>query len=369
MPETLDDCQHAPGMPTTAETIAAELGGHVRELAVQGDTATFVIVLPDGRVPLLVRDFGHALQICLHGTSTWFAPRGRVDAVMLREAIATTRAWAETEQADGVTLYEIAMQLAMVLQHALEQRWTVSLPGAPDPQEAWLRGPDFDAAAVGVFVGRAMVWIRDDPREFTISTRRELVVSSEKIVAAIREQIAAYRANVALSELVRARAEQLAAKLGERLRIACRVEIASRPSHWQASEARVLGQSSAELARVFVRNKDVLVHAGLVGEDGWEGTELQLDAIVEAIERAARTLTIERLLPGHRYRVLADIGQLREGMVVRFVGFDDIDNHYGVYEFEQLDGCKVGVAGDYSSPRHSPLAQAHRYLESLDDSR
>ena len=79
------------------------------------------------------------------------------------------------------------------------------------------------------------------------------------------------------------------------------------------------------------------------------------------------SLTIERITVGQRYRVLQSIGELREGMVVRFIGFEDIDNHYGVYEFAGPDGSKLAVGGDYSTPRNSPLGQAHRYLKPVED--
>jgi hypothetical protein len=339
-----------------ADTLAAELGGHAREVP-SDPSGTHVIVLPDGRMPLLVRDFGHTQGVCLWYGRSWSLGAGPLDATTLAEIVADTRAWADATSRETVTLYEAALHGAITLSDAFGERWTISFPGVPSPQEAWLHGTQFDAASVGV--GRA--------KAFFVVTRGELASCSERLVATVREQLAAYQTNVALSERVRARAEQLAAKLGERLGIACRVDCWTRPTHWGASDAHVLGGPS-ELARVFVQSGEVRVHAGLVGDDGWEGSDsdTQFEAIVAAIEHAARTLTIERITVGHRYRVLQSIGELREGMVVSFIGFDDIDNHYGVYEFAGPDGAKLGVGGDYSTPRNSPLGQAHRYLQPVD---
>jgi hypothetical protein len=71
-------------------------------------------------------------------------------------------------------------------------------------------------------------------------------------------------------------------------------------------------------------------------------------------------------VPGKRYRVREAIGELSRGATVVFRMFDDIDNHHGRYEFETAGGERVGVAGDYSRPEGSPLAETGRYLEELD---
>jgi hypothetical protein len=54
--------------------------------------------------------------------------------------------------------------------------------------------------------------------------------------------------------------------------------------------------------------------------------------------------------PLDTYRVLADVGQLKQGQVVKFVGFDDVDNHYGVFVFTDADGNVLEVSGDFSGP-------------------
>lgn len=54
--------------------------------------------------------------------------------------------------------------------------------------------------------------------------------------------------------------------------------------------------------------------------------------------------------PLDTYRVLADIGQLKEGQVVKFIGFDDVDNHYGIFVFTDGDGNVLEVSSDFSGP-------------------
>ncbi len=61
------------------------------------------------------------------------------------------------------------------------------------------------------------------------------------------------------------------------------------------------------------------------------------------------------LRPNASYTVLADLGDLRQGDVVTFVGFDDVDNHYGIFVFTDADGNVLEVSGDYSGPEHSAV--------------
>ena len=48
--------------------------------------------------------------------------------------------------------------------------------------------------------------------------------------------------------------------------------------------------------------------------------------------------------------VLANVGQLQQGQVVKFIGFDDVDNHYGIFVFTDGDGNVLEVNGDFSGP-------------------
>jgi len=98
--------------------------------------------------------------------------------------------------------------------------------------------------------------------------------------------------------------------------------------------------------------------------------ELAADAVSRLVRltRPVYTrLALHHLEPGKRYRVLETLQELQRGDIVVFRLFDDIDNHYGRYEFETPGGRRVAVGGDFSTPEHSPLAETHRYLEELDE--
>lgn len=55
------------------------------------------------------------------------------------------------------------------------------------------------------------------------------------------------------------------------------------------------------------------------------------------------------------YVVLADVGDLKKGDVVKFVGFSDVDNHYGIFIFTNANNAVLEVPGDFSSPNGSAL--------------
>ena len=57
--------------------------------------------------------------------------------------------------------------------------------------------------------------------------------------------------------------------------------------------------------------------------------------------------------PDEEYLVLSDVGDLKKGESVRFVGFDDVDNHYGIFVFVDASGRVLEVSGDCSGRDHS----------------
>lgn len=59
--------------------------------------------------------------------------------------------------------------------------------------------------------------------------------------------------------------------------------------------------------------------------------------------------------PNDEYVVLCDLGGLKKGDLVRFVGFDDVDNHYGIFVFVDSNDRVLEVSGDCSGPNHSCL--------------
>ncbi len=125
------------------------------------------------------------------------------------------------------------------------------------------------------------------------------------------------------------------------------------------------------MIKVSAVGESVHVDAGLIGPLGWHGVVTELtpalvDEIAGALVRELTTLTIDRITVGRRYRVLETLQQLTKGDVVTFVGYDDIDNHYGKYDFQTSEGRAVSVSGDFSTLRSSPLGEAHRYLAEAD---
>ncbi len=59
--------------------------------------------------------------------------------------------------------------------------------------------------------------------------------------------------------------------------------------------------------------------------------------------------------PNESFTVTRDIGDLKAGESVVFIGFDDIDNHFGIFVFMNERNEVLEVAGDFSSPRSSSL--------------
>lgn len=48
-----------------------------------------------------------------------------------------------------------------------------------------------------------------------------------------------------------------------------------------------------------------------------------------------------------QYVVLKDIGQLKQGEQVKFIGYDDVDNHYGIFVFVDENDNILEVNGDF----------------------
>ncbi len=337
-----------------ADTVAEALGGKVRELPTEGGAA-YVVVSADGSVPVAVRDFGHVVH-ALVGAGKAIALRpDEIDAALPR--ILGARA------AQDPTVFEIALRVADVLGAAFDERFKLDIPGTLEPREIWLHAEDRAAASIGVFPGRAICWVAGECRRFAVD-------DLESVVAAVREQRARYRDNAALGERVITVATDLARLLEPRLGAKLDVQRWGLTNHSRVLEARVVEPDPLRyLVELSGRAGAVHVHAGPPGSAGFDGITADaasvVDAVAAAIERSKHVLTFDRLQQGQRYRVLEDLQGLRRGQVVTFLCFDDIDNHYGRCEFETDSGKRVRVAGDYSSDRNNPLAEAYRYLELL----
>ena len=50
--------------------------------------------------------------------------------------------------------------------------------------------------------------------------------------------------------------------------------------------------------------------------------------------------------PEETYLVLTDLRDLKKGALVKFVGFDDVDNHYGIFVFTDSQNRILEVSGD-----------------------
>jgi hypothetical protein len=48
-----------------------------------------------------------------------------------------------------------------------------------------------------------------------------------------------------------------------------------------------------------------------------------------------------------KYVVVADLGELKRGDIVKFIGFADVDNHFGIFVFTDKDGRVLEVSGDF----------------------
>ena len=63
------------------------------------------------------------------------------------------------------------------------------------------------------------------------------------------------------------------------------------------------------------------------------------------------------LVQGADYIVLNNMGDLRKGKIVKFAGFDDVDNHYGIFVFTDATGKVIEVKGDFSGRNHPNIKQ------------
>jgi hypothetical protein len=337
----------------------------------------WVIELADGRVPLLVRDFGHAVGVCVDRTQAWLLAPGKLELqavkrkpsaaaptpTELRDAILMCASeWARTHAPTHASLFEVLVRLRSCISEALGEDWIASVSGTQIPNEGWLHADGEDRhmqAAVGVF-GDAVVI---EHHRIPIPARTELLEIVPEVLDRVRAQQAAYARNVALSNEIRTRAVDIARLLSARVAGPCRAQTWSSPTYWTPIDMQLFDANHKQLGQVRAVDGEIVIEIGLPDDDGWRGTEPDLDAMVAAIELEQRSLTIESLIIGARYRVITDIGELRKGMIVRFVDLNELDNHYGVCVFEDETGQTRVVPGDYSDKRRSPLGPAYRYLE------
>ena len=323
-----------------------------------------VVELPDGRVPLLVRGFVGALQVCLDGQTSWHFRSPTPPPETVREIIETASRFADERARDALGSFDVARLLCERLP-SVHGAWVASIPGVAVPESIALHPrTSHDAAHVAVIAGTTIVPAFAGMFEVATSTRGELERALPDIAAAVHAQMDEFVRNRAISKDMDQLARTLLVRLQEHGLRRLDLRVLGRPSHMFAANPTITGKDG--VVEIFARAGEIVAHAGAVGSAGWEGEGdralLEIDAIVDALARARDLLTFERLRPGHRYRVLENLHDLRAGATVTFDRFDDIDNHYGVCVFRDESGAELRVGGDYSSPRSSPLAEAHRYL-------
>lgn len=121
---------------------------------------------------------------------------------------------------------------------------------------------------------------------------------------------------------------------------------------------------------LFVDREQVAVRMhgddeGSVWVQGAVADDAEVLTIASCVDVMLSRLSVDGLEVGGRYRVRTDTQGLRAGSVLRFVRFDDVDNHYGRLEFENERGALIVVEGDFANER-SLVAQVHRYLVQVD---
>lgn len=65
---------------------------------------------------------------------------------------------------------------------------------------------------------------------------------------------------------------------------------------------------------------------------------------------------------GSLYLAKNDFSQLKAGEVVKFAGFEDVDNHYGRFVFTNQSGQVLVVDGDFCTKDHSKFKQLKEIL-------
>ena len=342
-----------------ATAIAERVGGRAIEVPTAG-RSEFIVTLADGRVPVLVREFAHTIGAYVAGGRSWTA---KLDDSAFGAIAAEANAWSTSRPADALTLYELATATANALAKEFTEAWTVSFPGVDKPREAWLQGANAAAASVGVFDRRIVVWVDRAAREKTFGGRNAL--DFRDVFAAVRAQHTSYERNVEATKQVARAAYELARSLSAKLGQVTFL-VAPDPRHDLVSTA-TLGCAGSHV-EVTWKADAVWAHAGVSGKLGWDGEldEHAYEAIASAILRAGKTLTLDKLRPNRRYRVREAFQELQRGTVVRFDGFNDIDNHHGRYEFIDDSGARVSVAGDFSVPESNEFSATYRYLEPID---
>jgi hypothetical protein len=335
-----DRVRGAPNVPPDARllvdriasrlAIDGMLGASVRALPTNWLTA-FAIVLADGRAPVLVRQHVAICGISIEGRQSWQVTITDDIAKIVTEVARATIAWSQSKHRP--TMCEQVLRACALLEDTFDGRWTLSIPGTPNPAEMWLHDED-DNGSIGIFPGRSF--------------------DEKKMLAGVA-------LGRVLADRVSAIARELGARIEGRFARAVLAQIRSPTFVEFAFES----DAQRVIARIDVDHGTTRVHAGVPGALGFDGEDAsRFDDLAAAIDRMATTLTFDKLASGRRYRVRETVQQLHRGAIVRFDRLDDLDNHHGQAIFTSEDGRELVVDGDFSSTA-GPLAETYRYLEEL----
>jgi hypothetical protein len=339
-----------------ADALAKEIGGALRVLRDDDDHDQFVIVTVDGRAPVMVRKYlSGTIGACVPGALAHAGGESTFDAARVatfREAAFT---WLRSHP-KALSMFGVAIALADAL--ADLGRWDFRIPSPTDPDQ--LRLHTADASSIGVSDCRVHL-----DRTYQIQTRADLDEALPRIRGEVKQsviEIAAYReASTQLEAATKIVATKLAAG----------TSLPATPGYVDERRGDLLLYPITCGGRPVMIKLDMTtgalrIHAGIAGQGDVEVSYGELDArmpeVVAALARARATLTVGDLRINARYRVLAKVGELSAGDEVTYKGLDDIDNHYGEYLFDRVDGKRLVVGGDCSTPERGPLGRAHEYL-------
>jgi hypothetical protein len=351
-----------------AQAIAAGVNGTVCELACGGERSAHVVKLVDGRVPLLVQATPKHLAVTL-GSRGWHQVTGAPDTTLVRDVVVATEKWEKSKPTNKVTMFELAFDITAALTAAFGAQWIARIDGMFERPRFELSGPNENAAMVRI---NEEGLVAND--SIPVTKREQLEGARALVIEHVRAQHARYAHALELRTQMMIVANALAERLPWRARVTCTLRAPTNPvTHGWVGVATLLCKDARGTTEVDVRGEDdhVRVQAGLAAPRGWRGDVDVLDdaalaSIAAAVETALATLTLDKLTVGAKYRVRETIDELKAGEIVTFKQFDDVDNHYGCYEFIDASGKTVGVGGDYSTPQNSTLGgDTGRYLEAL----
>lgn len=340
-------------------SVAHALGGEVKEVKTRGWPAMFVALPPAGRVPLVIMDAGNNLRVVVTRTLAISESPTKI-AARIPEIVTAAQTWMKDRDPQILSLFGVALALSSILEEEFKAPFGVEIPSEATTLE--LTGAN---ATLDVQPGKVIVRVGSKAHDFMMLKRENVDEHRAKLIESVRAQIACFEHHRVANQRLHDVVPSLAKRLASAMQLpAPSVSIWGTVSH-NSCEQATIAFGSREVRIEYVDGV-FRVRAGLNGSSGLDTTLDTMDEakVVAALQLAAGTLTFDDLKPGTRYRVLESYEGLIKGTTVTFLGFNDIDNHYGELEFEHA-GKPIKLGGDYSNRYHRPLAETHRYLERM----